>query len=64
MSHCRFRNTLNNLEDCVEALRQINEGTEEPLSYEEQRACEEMYEMSQIFIELYNNGKDNSDSAI
>lgn len=49
MSYCRFRNTVSDLDDCLEAL--LNE---ESLSEEEHRACARMF---QDFIGfLYNEG--------
>lgn len=39
MSYCRFRNTRNDLNDCLEALRNGEE-----LSEEEARACKWMFE--------------------
>ena len=39
MSYCRFRNTANDLDDCLEAL--LNE---EALSEEEIKACSRMFQ--------------------
>ena len=49
MSYCRWRNTLNDLEDCAQDLEdRINGDPEEPkapLSPDELRACEHMMEL-------------------
>ena len=46
MSYCRFRNTLEDLQDCVSALNEIAEGAEE-LSFEEKRAAKAMLQVCQ-----------------
>jgi hypothetical protein len=41
MSYCRFRNTLQDLEDCFEAM----EGSLEDLGADEQQALEELIDL-------------------
>ena len=38
MSYCRFRNTSNDMDDCLESLRD-----KETLSFEEKHACKRMF---------------------
>ena len=47
MSYCRFRNTLNDLKDCQEALEEIMNGKGEALSPEELRAAKRLIGISQ-----------------
>lgn len=51
MSYCRFENTSQDLEDCVEALAQIE--SFDDLSKSEKRFCEKMYEQCQTFMNLF-----------
>ena len=53
MSYCRFRNTSDDVEDCMEALNNIVEGDEEKLESDEYRACKNMLE--DIIDFLYEN---------
>ena len=43
MSYCRFRNTLSDFRDCVDALRNIEAGQEEALSREELQAAKDLF---------------------
>jgi hypothetical protein len=52
MSYCRFRNTLNDLEDCVYALEDINL---EDLSQEELWAAKRMRNLCEEYIELFDS---------
>lgn len=52
MSYCRFRNTLNDLEDCVYALEDINL---EDLSQEELWAAKRMRHLCEEYIELFDS---------
>ena len=49
MSYCRFRNTLGDLRDCVNALE---EGAE--MSYEERNAAQSMRDMCERYLEAYD----------
>lgn len=58
MSYCRFRNTLQDLQDCSNALQEIidNCGIDEDgekLSFDERRAASNMYDLCQKFMSLY-----------
>jgi len=56
MSHCRFRNTLLDLQDCYDAmLDELNGKTEDEdgLTYEELRAKEELIKLCQIIIDNF-----------
>jgi hypothetical protein len=48
MSYCRFQNTLADLEDCNDALYEINP---QDLSNQERRAALEMKELCELFLE-------------
>ena len=52
MSYCRFRNTLNDLEDCVYALEDIDL---EDLSQEELWAAKRMRHLCEEYIELFDS---------
>ena len=52
MSYCRFRNTLNDLEDCVYALEGIDL---EDLSQEELWAAKRMRHLCEEYIELFDS---------
>lgn len=63
MSYCRFRNTLQDLQDCSNALQEIidNSGVDEygeKLSFDERRAASNMYDLCQEFISLYEEMED------
>lgn len=58
MSYCRFRNTLQDLQDCSNALQEIidNNGVDEygeKLSFDERRAAGNMYDLCREFINIY-----------
>ena len=58
MSYCRFRNTLQDLQDCSNALQEIidNGGVDdygEKLNFEERRAASNMYDLCREFIDIY-----------
>jgi len=52
MSYCRFRNTLNDLRDCVDAFDGLKFGDDEErdLSIEERRAMKNMIEIAEDYI--------------
>ena len=52
MSYCRFRNTLNDLEDCVYAIEDIDL---EDLSQEELWAAKRMRHLCEEYIELFDS---------
>ena len=61
MSYCRFRNTSLDLEECVDALEnmQMHEGTPydedgDELHYEERRAAKTMREQCERYIEAFD----------
>lgn len=58
MSYCRFRNTLNDLEDCVYALEDINL---EDLSQEELWAAKRMRSLCEEYIELFDSVEGGED---
>lgn len=58
MSYCRFRNTLNDLEDCVYALEDINL---EDLSQEELWAAKRMRHLCEEYIELFDSVEGGED---
>lgn len=49
MSYCRFRNTSNDMDDCLESLR-----FEETLSSEEKHACKRMF--TEFLVFCYDEG--------
>ncbi len=58
MSYCRFENTSNDLQDCLEAMQELidNNGVDEDgdtLSKREINAMHNMRSMAEEFIELY-----------
>ena len=58
MSYCRFENTSNDLQDCLEAMQELidNFGVDEygdTLSKTELNAMHNMMPMAEEFIELY-----------
>ncbi len=58
MSYCRFENTSNDLQDCLEAMQELidNNGVDEDgdtLSKREINAMHNMRPMAEEFIELY-----------
>ena len=52
MSYCRFRNTRNDLADCVYALEDLTNG-EGDLSLEEKQAALAMYDLCKEFMVYY-----------
>ena len=57
MSYCRFRNTTQDLQDCIDAVDQMtnNDGCDEyneHLSHEEKRAMIEMIEQARYYAEI------------
>lgn len=58
MSYCRFRNTLNDLEDCVYALEDTNL---EDLSQEELWAAKRMRHLCKEYIELFDSVEGGED---
>ena len=50
MSYCRFRNTLNDLMDCLHALE---EDGVEGLSREEREAAEDLYATAKRLVDAY-----------
>lgn len=56
MSYCRFRNTSNDLRDCVNAL----EDEDYPDSSEELNAAKRMYNLCQKYAEAYENMQENA----
>ena len=63
MSYCRFRNTSNDVYDCLGAIGEIQEGYGSKLSVEESRAGQRMFETILCFcadmgiIEEYNEDR-------
>lgn len=54
MSYCRFRNTFNDLNDCVGTLYDIVwEECKDDISREEKWAAKQMYDLCKEFISLY-----------
>lgn len=54
MSYCRFENTSNDLEDCIRALRDLIEDSEDDLPSEsEMSAMENMQSQCRRFLERY-----------
>ena len=55
MSYCRFRNTKQDLEECVDTLEEMMEEEEQPaeaLSVEELQAMKAMYDLCQTYIAM------------
>ena len=57
MSYCRFRNTTQDLQDCIDAIDQMtnNDGCDEfneHLSREEKRAMIDMIEQARYYAEI------------
>jgi hypothetical protein len=52
MSYCRYRNTLNDLEDCFEAMR-FDYFDQESLSNEEKHAMEQLIELCEEIAQEY-----------
>jgi hypothetical protein len=46
MSHCRFQNTLGDLEDCLTALQGLADGTETKLSARETDAAQRLLDVA------------------
>ncbi len=57
MSYCRFENTSNDFEDCVEALDEAGgiENYIEDASNYEKNGIKKLFELAQRFIEDYEN---------
>lgn len=53
MGHCRFSNTLNDLQDCIDNLLMID--SLEELSDFERQAAEEMRDRIEDYITNYDN---------
>jgi hypothetical protein len=49
MSYCRFRNTLQDLQDCVDNF-------EDPVSPEEHRARRQMWELANTLVQDFPDG--------
>jgi len=52
MSYCRFENTKNDFQDCLNYLEEHE--TLEKLSDSERRESQELYKLAQAYIELYS----------
>ena len=50
MSYCRFRNTLSDLQDCVNAI-EMGELTDEGIDHSELTALMEMRDLCKYFVE-------------
>ena len=57
MSYCRFRNTEDDLDDCISALQEVDL----PQSKEECRAALRMQAQAELFVELM--GKHHAEIA-
>lgn len=60
MSYCRFQNTHLDLIDCVITLEKLLDNKEEMLSWDEKHASEQMYELCQHYIEIYEELKEDN----
>ncbi len=57
MSYCRFRNTLSDMQDCVEHWEgdELDDGTLDELSLEEKQARENMVEICKEIVRDYGD---------
>ncbi len=55
MSYCRFQNTKQDFEDCVDALEEMEGGGLNKLSAEEKRAAERLAALAVRYIEAYES---------
>jgi len=67
MSYCRFQNTSNDLQDCIDAIEEMNNnngrnGYDEPLSNDEQEAFRSMIEMCRTYLEFSEELLDTIDN--
>jgi len=67
MSYCRFENTSDNLQDCIDAIEDMNNNNglneyDEPLSDSEQEAFREMIEMCRTYLEYSKELLDTIDN--
>jgi hypothetical protein len=60
MSYCRFENTLNDLRDCIAALREEGMGTIE--SESERSAAEALYKIALKFRDTYEAAKGDEEA--
>ena len=64
MSYCRFQNTSNDLQDCIDALDNYVEDTLEDedgltnLSKNEKRAAEDMRQQCETYIRIYDEAEE------
>lgn len=57
MSYCRFRNTLQDFRDCMDAIEMMNENPfdeESNLSHEEEAAMYDLYQAAMEFVQAYD----------
>jgi len=56
MSYCRFENTSNDFEDCLDALYNIETKEDlDELSTSEKRHLKKLYKQAQKYVEQYEN---------
>lgn len=53
MEYCRFRNTLADFSDCVEAIEDVDDLSELSLSPEEYEAAKRLYDAAERYIGLF-----------
>ena len=64
MSYCRFQNTSNDLQDCIDALDNYVEDTLEDedgltnLSKNEKRAAEDMRQQCETYIRIFDEAEE------
>ncbi len=61
MSYCRFRNTLADIRDCLDAVTDLCSKAE--LSPEEREAAEELAELGEKFGQYWNQVEEGDDDA-
>ena len=67
MSYCRFENTSNDLQDCIDAIEEMNNNNgrndyDEPLSDREQDAFRSMIEMCRTYLDYSEELLDTIDN--
>ncbi len=60
MSYCRYRNTLNDLQDCYDSMSYDEDGDE--LSREESNAKEQLLELCAEITDQFNDAYDLEDA--
>ena len=64
MSYCRFQNTSNDLQDCIDSLDNFDASEEEglsSLSENERRAAEDMYQQCETYIRIFEEAEEEEE---